>query len=86
MVRARDWATVNVFSSDRLRGNPVAVVFDDDDSVSDEDMRSLAAWTNLSETTRILPPTLAGAHYRLDIRTPTRSLPFAGALTALHAR
>src|SRR5262249_1781089 len=41
-------------------------------------MQQLANWTNLSETTFVLPPTDAGADYRVRIFTPSRELPFAG--------
>ncbi len=41
-------------------------------------MRRFANWTNLSETTFVLPPTSSAADYRLRIFTPTRELPFAG--------
>jgi PhzF family phenazine biosynthesis protein len=35
-------------------------------------------WTNLSETTFVLEPTISGPAYRLRIFTPTHELPFAG--------
>jgi predicted PhzF superfamily epimerase YddE/YHI9 len=41
-------------------------------------MQRIAAWTNLSETTFVLPPTAAGASYRLRIFTPRSELAFAG--------
>ena len=41
-------------------------------------MQLFAQWTNLSETTFILPPTVSHADYRLRIFTPSRELPFAG--------
>src|SRR6266850_3502958 len=41
-------------------------------------MQRIAAWTNLSETTFVLPPTIPGPAYRLRIFTPTNELPFAG--------
>jgi PhzF family phenazine biosynthesis protein len=41
-------------------------------------MQAIAAWLNLSETTFVLPPTQAGADYRLRIFTPRQELPFAG--------
>jgi PhzF family phenazine biosynthesis protein len=49
----------------------------DADTLSDEKMQQIAAWTNLPETTFVLKAS-AGAHYRLRIFTPTRELPFAG--------
>jgi PhzF family phenazine biosynthesis protein len=69
--------TVDVFTARPLLGNPVAVVLDADD-VSASDMQRIAAWTNLSETTFVLRPTVAGADYRLRIFTPREELPFAG--------
>jgi PhzF family phenazine biosynthesis protein len=41
-------------------------------------MQAFARWTNLSETTFVLPPTTAGASYRVRIYTPMAELPFAG--------
>ncbi|RDB45712.1 PhzF family phenazine biosynthesis protein [Tsukamurella tyrosinosolvens] len=68
---------VDVFSSEPLLGNPVAVVHDADD-LTDEQMASFARWTNLSETTFLLRPTDPAADYRLRIYTPGGELPFAG--------
>ena len=68
---------VNVFSSDPLLGNPVAVVHDAD-GLDDEQLAAFARWTNLSETTFLLRPTDAAADYRLRIFTPRGELPFAG--------
>jgi len=41
-------------------------------------MQRIARWTNLSETTFVLPPDRPEADYRLRIFTPGRELPFAG--------
>ncbi|WP_296601878.1 PhzF family phenazine biosynthesis protein [Nocardioides sp.] len=71
------FSQVDVFSSEPLLGNPVAVVHDAD-GVSDEQMAAFARWTNLSETTFLLAPTQSGADYRLRIWTPGGELPFAG--------
>ena len=68
---------VDVFGSGPLTGNPVAVVHAADD-LDDARMQLFAQWTNLSETTFLLPPTQDGADYRLRIFTPSRELPFAG--------
>jgi PhzF family phenazine biosynthesis protein len=68
---------VDVFSDRPLKGNPLAVVVDADE-LSDETMASLANWTNLSETTFLLKPTVPGADYRVRIFTPVGELPFAG--------
>ncbi len=77
MPRPRPFAQVDVFSPTPLRGNPVAVVLDAE-GLADEEMALFARWTNLSETTFVLPPTAAGADYRLRIFTPGGELPFAG--------
>lgn len=66
-----------MFVSGPLTGNPVAVVLDAA-GLSDEQMASLARWTNLSETTFVLPPDDPQADYRLRIFTPGGELPFAG--------
>ncbi|BDZ45821.1 PhzF family phenazine biosynthesis protein [Naasia aerilata] len=76
-MRTRPFAQVDVFSAAPLRGNPVAVVLDGD-GVSDEDMQAFARWTNLSETTFVLPAADPAADYRLRIFTPGGELPFAG--------
>lgn len=71
------FSQVDVFSSEGLAGNPVAVVLDADGLTATQ-MAALARWTNLSETTFVLEPTVSGADYRLRIFTPQRELPFAG--------
>lgn len=73
----RPFAQVDVFSPTPLRGNPVAVVLDAQD-LDDDQMALFARWTNLSETTFVLPPTTPDADYRLRIFTPGGELPFAG--------
>ncbi|HEY5842002.1 MAG TPA: PhzF family phenazine biosynthesis protein [Mycobacterium sp.] len=77
MPRSRAFAQVDVFSSTPYLGNPVAVILDGD-GLSDEVMQRVARWTNLSETTFVLPPTDPTADYRLRIFTPGGELPFAG--------
>ena len=73
----RNFSQVDVFSSEPLLGNPVAVVHGAD-GISDEEMAAFARWTNLSETTFLLEPTDERADYRLRIFTPGIELPFAG--------
>ena len=68
---------VDVFTQKPFFGNPVAVVLGAA-TLSGADMQRIAAWTNLSETTFVLPPTSAAADYRLRIFTPKQELPFAG--------
>ncbi len=66
-----------MFTTTPYLGNPVAVVLDGH-GLPDADMQRFARWTNLSETTFILPPTAEGADYRVRIFTPSLELPFAG--------
>ncbi|MGW9262631.1 PhzF family phenazine biosynthesis protein [Gordonia terrae] len=73
----RRFAQIDVFSATGTGGNPVAVVLDATD-IPDDRMAAFARWTNLSETTFVLPPTDAAADYRLRIFTPDGELPFAG--------
>jgi PhzF family phenazine biosynthesis protein len=68
---------VDVFTRVPFRGNPVAVVLDGSGLAGDQ-MQRIAAWTNLSETTFVLPPSSDAADYRLRIFTPRHELPFAG--------
>jgi PhzF family phenazine biosynthesis protein len=76
-VARRRFQQVDVFTEQPGRGNPVAIVLDGD-GLTDEDLQRFAAWTNLSETTFVLPPDDAGADYRVRIWTPDGELPFAG--------
>jgi PhzF family phenazine biosynthesis protein len=78
---------LDVFTETALTGNPLAVVFEGDD-LSDAQMSRLARWTNLSETTFVLRPTVPDADYRVRIFTSAaetdardglgNELPFAG--------
>jgi len=77
MEHTHDYKVVDVFTDRPLAGNPVAVVFDAD-GLDTEAMQAIANWTNLSETTFVLPPTTPAADYRLRIFTPRSGLPFAG--------
>ena len=74
---SRPFKQVDVFTAVPYRGNPVAVVLDGG-GLSDERMQRFARWTNLSETTFLLPPRSAEADYRVRIFTPGGELPFAG--------
>lgn len=85
MPRSRSFMQVDVFSTSPCSGNPVAVVLDGT-GLSDEEMQGLARWTNLSETTFLLPPTVPEADYRVRIFTPGGELPFAGHPTLGSAR
>lgn len=73
----RPFTQVDVFTDTPYLGNALAVVHDAD-GLSTEQMQTFARWTNLSETTFLLPPTTADADYRVRIFTPSLELPFAG--------
>jgi PhzF family phenazine biosynthesis protein len=77
MPELRRFVQVDVFTAVPLKGNPLAVVVDAA-GLSDDEMASFARWTNLSETTFLLPPTDPAADYRVRIFTPGGELPFAG--------
>jgi len=77
MNTTRGFSQVDVFSGVALRGNPLAVVHDGR-GLGDDQMAEFARWTNLSETTFLLPPTDPEADYRVRIFTPGGELPFAG--------
>jgi PhzF family phenazine biosynthesis protein len=68
---------VDVFTARPFFGNPVAVVIGAE-GLDAAAMQRIAAWTNLSETTFLLPPTQPAASYKLRIFTPRQELPFAG--------
>ena len=71
------FSQLDVFTTVPMRGNPLAVVHDAQ-GLSDAEMADFARWTNLSETTFLLPPDDAGADYKVRIFTPAQELPFAG--------
>lgn len=76
-MRPRAFQQVDVFTTRAYRGNPLAVVLDGE-GLSTAELQHFTNWTNLSEATFLLPPTQAGAHYRVRIFCPGRELPFAG--------
>jgi PhzF family phenazine biosynthesis protein len=73
----RPFRQVDVFSKEPFAGNPVAVVLDGA-GLTTEQMRRVARWTNLSETTFVLPADAQGADYQARIFTTATELPFAG--------
>ena len=76
-MKQRAFKQVDVFTPTPYFGNPLAVVMDGS-GLDDDAMQRFAKWTNLSETTFLLPPTDASADYRVRIFTPGGELPFAG--------
>ena len=77
MSVVRRFSQLDVFTSVPLLGNPLAVVHDAA-GLSDAQLALLARWTNLSETTFLLPPKNPAADYLVRIFTPLSELPFAG--------
>ena len=73
----RPFAQVDVFTTGPGLGNPLAVVLDGS-GLDTDDMQRFARWTNLSETTFVLPPEDPGADYRVRIFHPESEIPFAG--------
>jgi PhzF family phenazine biosynthesis protein len=73
----RQFRQVDVFTETPYQGNPLAVVLGAD-GLPPGQMRQFANWTNLSETTFVLPPDDDRADYKVRIFTPTQELPFAG--------
>jgi PhzF family phenazine biosynthesis protein len=80
-MRQRPFKQIDVFTDTAYLGNPLAVVLDGSDLATQE-MQHFAHWTNLSETTFLLPPTpeaaAAGADYQVRIFTTAYEMPFAG--------
>lgn len=76
---------VDVFGDAPFMGNPVAVIAEAE-GLSDEQMRAISRWTNLSECTFLLPPTTPEADYRVRIFALDKELPFAGHPTLGSAR
>ena len=66
-----------MFAGQAYRGNPLAVVLDGQ-GLQTATMQQFANWTNLSETTFLLPPEDPRADYRVRIFTGTEEFPFAG--------
>ena len=73
----RSFYEIDVFTTTPYFGNALAVVLDSA-GLTGSEMQRFARWTNLSETTFVLPPSSAGADYQVRIFTPTTELPFAG--------
>jgi PhzF family phenazine biosynthesis protein len=76
-VVTRRFMHLDVFAPHAGAGNPLAVVLDAE-GLDTEAMQRIAAWTNVIETTFVLPPTTPEASYRVRIFTPRRELAFAG--------
>ena len=77
MSRSRRFLQLDVFADRLFDGNPLAVVVDSG-GLDGDAMQRIARWTNLSETSFLLPPSQPEADYRVRIFTPRQELPFAG--------
>lgn len=76
-MRPVRYLQLDVFAARPGGGNPLAVVLDAE-QWDDATMQLFAAWTDLVETTFVLPPSGPDSSYRLRIFTPSREIPFAG--------
>ena len=83
-MRALPFKPIDVFTQRRFWGNPVAVV-SGAEALSSEEMKRIAPWTNLSETTFVLTPSTGRADYRRRIFSAKKILPFAGRSTIASA-
>lgn len=72
-----EFFTLDVFTTERFGGNPLAVVTEADE-LSDQTMQQIAAEFNLSETVFVMKPSQPENTAKLRIFTPARELPFAG--------
>jgi PhzF family phenazine biosynthesis protein len=73
----RRFRQIDVFTTQPGLGNALAVVLDGD-GLSTDAMQRFATWTNLSETTFVVPSPDPAADYAVRIFTPTAEIPFAG--------
>jgi len=73
----RRFVTLDVFTTKRFAGNPLAVVLDPD-GLDTAAMQGIAREFNLSETVFVFAPTDGSHRAKLRIFTPGRELPFAG--------
>jgi trans-2,3-dihydro-3-hydroxyanthranilate isomerase len=69
--------TLDVFTTERFGGNPLAVVLDAE-ALSSAEMQLIAREFGLSETVFVLKPTLPAHTAKVRIFTPVSELPFAG--------
>src|SRR3979490_1539682 len=73
----RRFVTLDVFTTKRFAGNPLAVVLEPD-GLDTAAMQTIAREFNLSETVFVFPPADKANRAKLRIFTPGRELPFAG--------
>jgi trans-2,3-dihydro-3-hydroxyanthranilate isomerase len=73
----RRYVTADVFTDEKFKGNPVAVVLDAE-GLSTNQMQAIAAEFGYSETTFVLPARDPANTAWVRIFTPSREIPFAG--------
>jgi trans-2,3-dihydro-3-hydroxyanthranilate isomerase len=73
----RRYITADVFTAEKFKGNPVAIVLDAA-GLSTNQMQAIAIEFAYSETTFVLPPRDAANTAWVRIFTPSREIPFAG--------
>jgi trans-2,3-dihydro-3-hydroxyanthranilate isomerase len=73
----RRYVTADVFTDEKFKGNPVAVVLDAE-GLSTSQLPAIAAEFAYSETTFVLPPRDPANTAWVRIFTPSREIPFAG--------
>ncbi len=71
------YRVVDVFTENKLEGNPLAV-FPDAPDFDDATMQRVARELNLSETVFVYPPSSPQCAARVRIFTPAQEVPFAG--------
>jgi len=71
------YVVVDVFTTDPLAGNPLAV-FPDAAEIDQTTMKKIARELNLAETVFVLPATRKDCAARVRIFTPTKEMAFAG--------
>ncbi|MBB3595535.1 trans-2,3-dihydro-3-hydroxyanthranilate isomerase [Rhizobium sp. BK529] len=76
-MNSLSYITVDVFTSTRFEGNPLAVMADAR-GLGDAAMQQIAAEFGYSEVTFVLPPENPENSARVRIFTPTMEVPFAG--------
>ena len=76
-TKSYPYAVVNVFTTEPLSGNSLAV-FPDASEFDTETMQKIARELNLTETAFVLPATRPDCAARVRIFTPTKETPFAG--------
>lgn len=77
MSRSYRYRVLDVFTTNALEGNPLAV-FPEANGMDGTTMQRIARELNLSETVFVLPPTRSDCVRRARIFTPTREMLFAG--------